>query len=199
MPNGYIDRALSLRGLAHAYLSVNIWDLIRYNRRFQNRDIEKIILAALKFTHDSSIRSYWAEDDDKTHPLAFWTEAVYHQCLVDPSSSYRQWLAQSVLDLERAKLGLPPSLLGANAEAIPVREQVPCPSPIDKRLRVVNLSRGATSEILAVNPTSESIHLDWEENSPGHLAWVDAHGEDQPSSGDLLIPANSWIWGRTTE
>ncbi len=67
-----------------------------------------------------------------------------------------------MLVLEDLKMGQPPSLLGANAEAVPVARQLPCPSPADARLRVANLGRRGAPELLVVNATDRSLPLDWE-------------------------------------
>lgn len=109
-----------------------------------------------------------------------------------PNLEYRQWLAEAMLSLETKSMGLPPSLLGANAEAIPVPLQIPTPIAADERLRVANLAQGSRHEFLVVNSSAEEIVLRWA-SAPGiPLRWSASHGRPP----DLTrIPAGGWIRG----
>jgi len=170
MPGGYIDRALSQTGLADAYHTLNVMDLIRYNKLFQEDDLNEIIDKALEFTQKHGIRTYWAETKGKEYALGFWAEALYHMCMLSDDPKYRNWLAEAIIDLEGKGLGLPPSLLGANAEAVPVKERLPCPLPEDGSLKIANLSRKGHIEIVVVNPTGAALNFKGQ-NIPPH-SWI---------------------------
>jgi hypothetical protein len=197
MPGGYIDRALSLKGLAFGYQSVHVWDLIRYLRYYPNVKIEKCLSEALHFTHYSPLRRYWKEP--KRHlqyALCFWAEALYHLCMRDQSPQYRVWLAEAMLDIEDVGLGQPPSLMGVNSETLPVSYRYPCPSPAERRLRIANLSRHNSYEILVVNPTNAPLPLLWQDNHHHLKSWHTPDGRLLPDSHDLKVPARGWLLGR---
>lgn len=62
------------------------------------------------------------------------------------------------MDLEDLGMGLPPSLLGANAECIPVKQQHwPADGVASPGLRLVNLSRAPKLQVMAINPGSAPI------------------------------------------
>jgi len=195
MPGGYIDRELTLRTWAVDYQSINLMDLTRYSRRQADRELFALSAASLRSTMESGLAQRWKELPGKEYAAGFLAEALYHACLSDPGAQYRAWLAETVLDLQDRQQGLPPSLLGGNAEAVGVADQLPCPAPADRRLRVANLSRGGVAEILAINPGPEALPLVWESGGLPGLDWSDAHG------GALLglplqVPARGWIWGK---
>lgn len=193
MPGGYVDRELSLRTWAHHYLSINLMDLARHQRRMPSDEVAEVIRNAAAYAHDSGILQRWAELKYEKYALGFWAEALYHLCLLVPQADeYRTWLAEAVLLLEDTGQGLPPSLLGANAEAVPPAEQLPCPLPTDGRLRVINLGRRGRPELLAVNPGKEALPLAWYGTAPA-VAWQTLEG--RPAE-DGLIPARGGLWGR---
>jgi hypothetical protein len=197
MPGGYIDRALSLKGLVFTYQSVHIWDLIRYLRYYPDMKIEKCLSEALHFTRSSHLRRYWKEPKrNSQHALGFWAEALYHLCMRDQSPQYRVWLAEAMLDIEDAGLGQPPSLLGVNAETSPVAYRYPCPSPREPRLRIANLSRHNFYEILVVNPTHAPLPLLWQDNHHHLKNWHTPDGRLLPNSYDVKVPARGWLVGR---
>src|SRR5439155_23389676 len=101
-----------------------------------------------------------------------------------------------VLAASDAGLGLPPSLLGAHPEVVKPTERVPCPSPLDARLHIANLSSGARREILVINPTADEIELAWEENRVDGLVW--SSSDDQPISDKarLSVPSRGWLVGK---
>ena len=99
-------------------------------------------------------------------------------------------------DLDDVRLGLSPSLLGANAEAVAPRDQVNCPSPADARLRVANLCRTGRIEYLVVNPSHQTIALTWETGPIEAIAWRAAGDATLPESEQSpLIPPRGWLCG----
>jgi hypothetical protein len=197
MPDGFIDRSLSQVGLSYRYQPVNLMDLIRTRRIFDDASLDKVLEASFAFTQHSGIKARWKEmkgkEDDS---LGFWAEALYHLCLANPALKHRAWLAEAMLDLEDNGLGLSPSLLGANAEAMSPEEQHPCPSPRDSRLRVANLSHGKHSELLVVNPTTQAIALEWEISPQNTISWQSPNRyENQATAVSPEIPPRSWLRG----
>ncbi|KAF0102863.1 MAG: hypothetical protein FD187_774 [bacterium] len=196
MPNGFVDRSLCQKDHSTRYQSVHVLDLVRYQRRYPQDGFWPIVRRTLEYTQHSSIRAHWMEDKTRQDALGFWAEALYHLCLLDPEPQYRAWLAEAILDLEDYGLGLPPSLLGSNAEAIAPTLQCPCPSPVDRRLRVANLSRGDTIEWLIVNPTHQESPLRWETSLNVEMVW---HRSDAALHSDAedfpQIPQRGWIHG----
>ncbi|WP_200226031.1 hypothetical protein [Rubrivivax gelatinosus] len=194
MPGGYIDRELTLRTWAHDYHAVNLMDLARYLRRFPDEAlVREVLVAGLEFTRTSGILERWRELKYQKYALGFWAEALYHVCLLDPAPRWRIWLAEAMLVLEDLGMGQPPSLLGANAEALAPAEQLPCPSPADARLRVANLGRRGAPELLLLNPTAEPLPLAWEQAPADVLVWRDAAGHEL-APGATIAP-RSWLHG----
>lgn len=163
MPGGYIERELTMFAFSVRYQPVNLMDLVRTRRLFEETVLDPLLEESFLFTHRSGIKDRWKElkgkEDDS---LGFWAEALYHLALALPDRRFRDWLAEAMMDLSDNDLGLPPSLLGACAEAIAPDQQYACPSPTDARLRVANLSRSDRFELLVVNPTQQRITLQWE-------------------------------------
>jgi hypothetical protein len=197
MPGGFIERDLAQYGLSSRYQPVNLMDLIRTRRLFDEVALDGLLEESFTFTQQSGIKDRWKEfkgkEDDS---LGFWAEALYHLCLAKSDVRYRVWLAEAMLDLEDNRLGLSPSLLGANAEAVAPNEQRPCPSPVDARLRLVNLSRGNVIELLIVNPTDQTIVLEWETAPADTIAW---QGRDATTPQYLERPLDvqprGWLHG----
>lgn len=196
MPNGFIDRALSLSGVSHAYQAVNIWDLIRYRRRFPKQDLADVIHQALAYTQNTMLRAFWAESQNKGHALGFWIEALWHLCLADPDSRYRGWLSEAMFYFHDAGFGMPPAILGANTEAVSARDRVACLSLADRRLRIVNLSRIGQFEFLIVNPTKEEIAVTFETEAPAEMIWTDSNGAKVAAQFSVL--PRDWIVGRAS-
>lgn len=196
MPGGYIERELSLRIFAHEYLPINLMDLLRFRRRFPNEPVEAIIRAGLALVQECRMFDRWPEVKGKEYAVGFWAEALYHACLLFPDHSFRVWLVQAVARLEVLELGLPPSLLGANSEAIPHRDQVPAPIVADPRLRIVNLSRKGAAEVLVVNASAENVRLQFVHNAPVGLAWHLGEDPEATSEPPDDVPADGWLWGR---
>lgn len=197
MPNGFVDRGLCQRGFSTRYQSVNVWDLVRYLGCFADSGIGQILDRALDYTYRGPIRPHWKEDPTRHDALGLWAEALYRLCMIDPEPKYRCWLAEAILDCEEVGIGLPPSCLGANAEALALSEQQPCPSPSDSRLRVVNLGRGDIVELLIINPKSETMQLVWQRAPKRALAWIGSdHSPTTPESEAPSVPGHGWLLGK---
>jgi len=196
MPGGYIDRAINLQGWAFHYMTINTMDLIRYKQHFPDENLEEVLKSALNFTQNSGVRKRWQELRYEKYALGFWAEALYQLCHVSKAVTHRTWLAGAVLDLEDSKMGIPPSLLGCNAETIPVAQQSPCPMLTEKRIRVINLGSLEYSELLLVNSTYETVLLAHPNDTDKlkNLAWKDNNGS--PIRGEeIKISPRSWILG----
>lgn len=197
MPGGLIERHLSPMHYDINYHPVNVMDLARYWRRFPMEDLAGIVDAAVKAVADKQLLEYWSEAKPRQFAIVVWVDALYHLCTMSPAQAYRGHLAHAMLKTQDAGLGLPPSLLGCDTEVVRQAEQQPCPSPTNPHLMVANLSRGKTTEILVVNPTTGSLKLAWECNAPDTLPWMDSSGQPIADSGaSLLVPGRSWILGR---
>lgn len=196
MPDGYVDRALSVGTLSDAYLSVNAMDLARYLRRFGENVIRSTLEGAIAFGRTKGLLARWREDKAKEYALGFWAEALYHLCTIDPSPAYRAMLAEAILALDDQDLGMVPSLLGANAEAVPRREQLACPCSTGETLRVANLSRGGRMELIVVNPANRPIALAWSIAPCRPLRWSDGATASSGEVRSETVPARGWLWGR---
>lgn len=198
MPGGYIDRDLSQLHWALDYHAINLMDLVRYLRRFDDALVRQVLLASLDFTHASGLVQRWMELGYRSYAVGFWVEALCHACQLLPAEArYRQWLAEAVLLLEDAGMGLPPSVLGANGEAVPAHQQLPCPEPVAAALRIVNLGTRIAPELLVVNTGKAALALQWARPPQVPLAWHDAGGRPlRPGSAAAQVPARGWLWGR---
>lgn len=192
MPGGYIDRALTLRGLSHQYLPVNIWDLVRYQRRFGDGEFETVIREACAAIDRLDIMKTWA-GTKHDHAIAFLVEAYYHRCAAAPAGEHRAALARAMLAAVDEGLGLPPSLLGANPEAVPLARRAPCPSPGDDRLHVAWLWNGACHEIVIVNSGQEARPLRWEETTSPAFMWTTMDGKNDTAP---IVPPRGWLLGK---
>ena len=195
MPNGFIERHLGMGHYDISYHPINVLDLARLWRCFPDEDLDKILDNAVKVVSNSNIMEYWAEFKPRNKSLVEMVDVLYHLCTLKKDFSYRQFLAKGILIIEKWKIGLPPSVLGGDPEAIKISQRIPCPSPTDSRLRIVNLCFADKTEIMAINATSSSLHLEWEENKIELHAWCNENGEAIKNTGESLrIPPNSWIW-----
>lgn len=192
MPGGFIDRALSQAGCSVRYQPVNLMDLVRFRRRFGFG--EQILADGIRFTRRSGLRLRWKEAKGKEDDsLGFWVDCLYGTCLLDGSLEFRAMLAEAVMDLEDAGLGLSPSLLGANNEAVPAGQANPCPSPADRRLRVINLSGTGRTELLVVNTADTSLQAGWDVAPDVELQWQGPDGNPIAPEAATNVPARSWI------
>ena len=195
MPGGYVDRELSLRVLAHDYLPINLMDLLRYKRRFAGDVIDDVVHAGFNLIDDCRMFERWPEIG-KAYAIAFWAEALYQACLTYPDAEYRLRLAQAVRELEARGLGLPPSLLGANREAVGAKGAAPVPLPEDAELRVVNLCAEEAFEVLFVNCADVSVGTRLARDVPPDVVWT-LGAEGAPlATLPAEIPAQGWLWGR---
>jgi hypothetical protein len=177
------------------YQTVNIMDLVRLWRRFPDEDFAGIVGDAVKAVRDTSLLRYWTESKQR-QALGYWLEALYHLCALAPAPEYRQYLAEAILIAEDLGLGLPPSLLGANPEAVRLDHRIACPSPTDARIRVANLSCGGKQEILAVNCSSDAIELTWEGQANYALAWSTPDGQPIPAGvSPPSVAPRGWVLG----
>jgi hypothetical protein len=193
MPGGYIERAVTLRGMADDYHSVNVMDLARYWRRFPSENLEALLHDAVDFVQKNNVHVHWGENKWKNYALGFWAEALYHLYLLAPDHEKLSRLAVIVLKLEEVGIGLPPSLLGANAEVVPPRCQIGCPGPVDAQLRVVNLSRMGRLEFLILNPTVVERRFCSEMDPLGPLNWQNTSGEKLANQDFVDIPPHGWL------
>jgi hypothetical protein len=197
MPGGFIERHLSMPHFDINYHPVNIMDLTRLWLCFPAEDLDEILAEAVGAVSDSSILKYWAESKPRHFSLVVWVEALYHLCTLREDASYRRLLAEGLINILDTGLGLPPSLIGADPEAVKIADRIPCPSPADRHLRVANLSCNGRSEILVINSTEIARELTWEAGAKLALSWVNPDGEPVPAgNSSLCIPSRKWIWGR---
>jgi hypothetical protein len=197
MPGGYIERELSLRLFAFEYLPINLMDLLRFRREFRDPSVDTIIEAGLRLVHRCSMCERWLEVKGKEYAVGFWAEALYHACMLYDELDYREWLAQAVIMLNARQMGLPPSLFGANREAVPLARQIPTPILNNGALSIVNLSREDVVEILIVNHSAITATPTFVRNEPGSLDWIAASDLNTTAAWAPDIPAGSWIRGRS--
>ena len=124
MPGGLIERHLSMPHYDINYHSVNILDLTRLWRCFPDEDLDRIITEAIEAVSNSSILNYWGESKPRHFSLVVWVEALYHLCTLKPDPAYRHLLAEGVICILDIGLGLPPSLIGADAEAVRIMDRL---------------------------------------------------------------------------
>ncbi|MDV7391828.1 hypothetical protein RZS08_10760, partial [Arthrospira platensis SPKY1] len=155
---------------------------------------DTVVHEALAFTQGSGLVERWAGMKNKAYAIGFWAEALWHACMLYPNPDYRSWLGTCMLRLEKMKMGLPPSLLGANAEAVPPDRQVPCPIVSDGRLRVANLSHGDNREFIVANASADPVELTWVSAPDRPIEWTSADGLPADPG---FVPAGSWLVGRS--
>jgi len=194
MPDGYICRALTLEGVADPYLSINAMDLARHIRRIPDPNTLGILSDALRFAERMQITAHWAERPPTQYALGFWQEVFYHLCMLDPAQEYRTRLAAAVYEAVKCGVGIAPSLLGANAEAVVPSRQVGNWRTMESELVVVNLSRKGSEEILVVNSGGDTYELrrssDCQDWLRGELLLSPAVRESEDM---LVLPAGAWI------
>jgi hypothetical protein len=198
MPGGFVDRHLSHLHFDGNYHAVNVMDLARLWRQFPDERLEAVLDDAIRWVvgNNQRVLRWWAEAPPRQFAVVVFAEALYHLCMLRTSSDDRRHLAETIMQIEDLGLGLPPSLLGGNAEITPRARQVPCPSPTDRRLRIVNLSTSARDELMVVNPTQEDRPLQWETPCRPGIVWKRADGATTASASlPLKVPARSWLTG----
>jgi hypothetical protein len=194
MPDGLIDRHLSMPHYDVNYQAVNLMDLARLWRRFPDEDLGTVVSGAIAAVRESGLLQYWIESKQR-QGLGYWVEALYHLCMLNEGTEYRRYLAEAIIITEEAGFGLPPSLLGANAEVVPPAPRFPCPCPADPRLRIANLSSADRREVVAVNPSASALGLVWEKKPQAELVWKAPDGCVVKREAPLAIGPRSWLWG----
>jgi hypothetical protein len=193
MPGGYIDRALSLDGLAHAYLGIHLMDLARYERCFPGEEvIGEAIAGMIAFAKQWDLLDSWAETPHAEYGIGYWVEALYQLALLDDRPELRQALGETAILSERCGLGLPPSMAGTNLEMLALERQRPWPVPADPRLRTINLARAEREEYLFINPANEPVPFALPDPRAG-LRWHASGAAPAPEPPDTLGPGQ-WVW-----
>lgn len=195
MPNGYIDRELSLRTWALDYQTINLMDLARYARAFPGEFDEDILDKAMAFTHDTGlIQRYRELPPGKRYATGFWVEALYHRCLAKDALIYREWLAEAMLECHDLGFGMAPSLLGTNSEAIPFAQQRAYPVPANPELNIAVLARPEGFELLMVNHSESAIEVHWDRKPEVPITWRNTTCQAITTSS-LQIPPRQWLLG----
>ena len=193
MPGGYIERAAAIKGISDAYHSVNVMDVARYWRRFRADDMAAVIRGAVDFVEKNQLQEHWEERDEKRYALGFWAEALYHTYLLSGDWRMLSSLASTMLKLDRLRIGMPPSLLGGNGEAVAVNDQVACLQVADECLRVANLSHDSQAEFLILNPTEMARRLSWRGGTDGPLILKTSAGQSLPQEAFAQIAPRDWL------
>lgn len=197
MPGGYMERSLGQGDFVHRYHGVHLMDFERLISSAPTSPPSSTLIAISNGLVDFAVRSrvtlHWKESLASKDSLGFWTEGLYRRYLRTGSPIDQQLLATAVLDLTDAGLGLPPSLLGTNGEIQAPAFMVATPSPIDRRLRVVNFGNRNPVRFMVINTANVPIPLAFE-NETAPYAW--STPDDHPAGE---IPARSWLEGRPVE
>ena len=195
MPNGYIDRELSLRTWAIDYQTINLMDLARYAYSFPQAFDESILDKAIEFTQTSGlIKRYRDLSANKRYSVGFWSEALYYRCLVKPDMNYRQWLVEAMLECHDLKFGMAPSLSGTNGEAIPFNLQSGTPLIHNPEIVVANLCYDQHKEWILVNTSTQPVTVSWQSESDSSLTWNDSQG-NKVVNRPLIINSRDWLVG----
>ncbi len=195
MPNGYIDRELSLRTWAIDYQTINLMDLARYAYSFPDAFDESILDKAMAFTQNSGlIKRYRDLSPDKRYSVGFWSEALYYRCLAKPDIKYRHWLVEAMLECHDLKFGISASLLGTNGEALIFNQQVSIPLIVNPELLMANLCYEQHMELLLVNTSEQPVTVSWMLKKEPTLIWYDSQG-NQVISSTLIVNSRDWLIG----
>lgn len=198
MPGGLIERHVAPLHYDINYHPVNVMDIVRTWRRFPTEDFATIVDNAIAAVERLDLLSYWGEAANRRFAVATWTEAMYHLCLLKPEHRYRQCLANAMLATARCGLGLPPALLGADAETTPLQLRRPCPTPDQPGLFIANLSTAARHELVLVNATDRPLSSDTVQHWPGTMRWQDPGGAPIDPTG-FDIPPKRWVLGEVIQ
>lgn len=196
MPGGFIERHLAPPHWGVGYFPVNIMDLARFWRRFPGEDLADIIDDAVRGVSETGFLQYCAEEKPRRYALVVYIDALYQLYSMNRIPGYRRYLAEAIISAEDAGLGLPPSSIGADPEALKKSHQQPCPSPKDKRLRVANLISHNHRDLLIVNNTTADLQLEFEGIASSRFDWMTADDQPFTTSTPLYVPRRGWIWGR---
>ncbi len=199
MPNGYVDRELSLRTWAIDYQTINLMDLARHAYSFPQAFDESILDKAMEFTQSSGlIKRYRDLSPDKRYSVGFWSEALYYRCLAKPDRKYRLWLVDAMLECHDLKFGMSPSLSGTNGEALPFNQQVPAPLMLNPELLMANLSHGQHKELVLVNTSEQPVIVSWQSAQNPALIWYDSQA-NKVTSTTLIVNSRDWLIGANQE
>lgn len=191
MPNGYIDRNLSLNEFWYPYFLINVMDLLRFRIRFSIKTIETVIDNAVRFVERVGLEK-WLNNERTAYAVGFWAEALYLYCLHSPDRS-RAALAETAILLYASDQGIPPSLLGCNSEYICLADQVPCLWTDNDRIQVINLSVDSHHlEFILVNgtdsPQDTSIPRVYDK-----LMVLDQNGHSISAVPTFTVPPRGWM------
>ena len=197
MPGGLIERHVAPLHYDINYHPVNVMDLARYWRRFPDENLTTIVDEAVKAVMDSQLLEYWSEAKQRQFSVVEWADALYHLCTLSREPSLRRHLGKTLLVAHDVGLGLPPALLGCDTEVVSRSQRVPCPSPVDGRIIVANISHEGGVEILVANPTEIGLELAWETKMREELRWSDSDGREiSVAHSTPRIPPRSWMIGQ---
>lgn len=194
MPGGLIERHIAPLHFDLNYHPVNVMDILRYQRCFPDENLFDLVDKAIEAVERLDLLQYWSESLQRQFAIVVWIEALYHLCTLKTDTRYRRHLATAMIHAAKVGLGLPPVLLGGDAEAIPAAQRRPCPCPLDAGLRVANLSQGAWYEVLMVNPHDQDLELAWGRHAPHGMTWQGQDGAIPHTPA--TIPASGWVLGR---
>ncbi|TCV88122.1 hypothetical protein [Sulfurirhabdus autotrophica] len=157
MPGGYIDRELSLQTWAYDYLAVNLMDLVRAEHGTQRAAFMPYIKGILHFCAKTGIARRWLEHKGRSYALGFYAEALYLLSLHGPDQEIDAMFSEALILCVQQNIGLPPSLLGGNAEAQAGKDRVP--QAVLKSVVVANVSRSGRASCLVVNTGKYPVKL----------------------------------------
>jgi hypothetical protein len=195
MPGGLIERHVAPLHYDVNYHPVNVMDIVRLWRRFPDEDFTAVIEGAITAVERLDLLEYWGEAENRRFAIVTWAEAMYQLCLLRPDFRYRRALARAMLAAARRGLGLPPALLGADAEAIAPARRRPCPTLPNCDIKIANLPRQEAWELLMVNALDRPQPLDWLTDALPGLAWQDAMG-NTPTQPVAEVPPQGWLLAR---
>jgi hypothetical protein len=174
-------------------------DLTRMQLCYPEECLADIIDDAVKAIIDSSITRYWAEvkpGNRQQFALVVWIEALCNLCMLSRDFSYRRYIAEAAICAIENDIGLPPVVLGSNPEAVKICSWIPCPSPIDSRLHVINLSCKGQIEVIVVNCSDSDVKLHWQGDHRYDMSWKDADGQRVDTSESVFsVSPRRWLVG----
>ena len=194
MPGGFLDRGLSLKGVSGPYQAINVMDLIRLQRRFPSLALRTCINNAIEYTYCSGLWENWSEDKRCHYAYGFWAEALYHLCLLDTNTTYRDKLVRTLQKMQHHHLGLPPSLLGANREAVVPADRTFDFAALPASVEFADLSSSQHTEILLMNLGKEAVSVDLQNLAPD-LQWRTVAGTDTDTQV-ISLSSGEWISGQ---
>jgi hypothetical protein len=196
MPGGLIERHIAPLHYDINYHPVNVLDLARLRQRFPAIDLKRVVEDAVAAVDKSRLLAYWAESPPRRFAVAVWVDVLYRLCLLDGTAALRSQLARTMLAALDAGLGMPPSVLGSDVEAVDRSSRRPCPVIDDPRLTIANLGHDQIEELVVVNPTPQPIAVKWRDHAPGTLQWADGTGYVDFKVEPPRVPPRGWLHGR---